>query len=464
MDGQTRLGVGAAALIAILSILEPHLIEKHPIIGGLIYLVLGAIVLWGVAPVLTKLRGAMLGSWGPWLLIIGGPLLGAVWLYVGPRSSDVEASSSRTIAHLAELGWTVKPNDTAIIFEVMARPLPPMKESANYFAQLSKPFRVHLQQLPSIEGLHHLAGIANFTNLEINAGEFTDVADIGKLTQLTKLGISQVPLNGSGVVDASPLSSLVNLRELNLHSTRLRKTDFLTTLTHLVTLNLGETLISDISAASALHQLESLEIRGTRVTDLSPISQGVLKELIISGAQIPGLVSFAPQSTLRKLQIIEQTVVDLTNVGNLTNLESLFVWGPTHFDLLPLSSLSNLRNLQLSGLGFGRLSVVENAQAISSMAELRTLTLGQLGIPDLNFANTLMKLEELNLNQLPVSSVGPLSKLILLKRISLSDVPVVDISPLLALPELTFISFLRVPAREDVVRELERRGVTVKRH
>jgi hypothetical protein len=71
---------------------------------------------------------------------------------IGPVVSPIEK--------LSELGWTIQPSDTDIQFEINNKPLPDMKESAVYFARLSKPFRLHLQQVPGIAGLHLLAGLA----------------------------------------------------------------------------------------------------------------------------------------------------------------------------------------------------------------------------------------------------------------------------------------------------------------
>jgi hypothetical protein len=45
----------------------------------------------------------------------------------------------------------------------------------------------------------------------------------------------------------------------------------------------------------------------------------------------------------------------------------------------------------------------------------------------------------------------------------MADIPVADVSPLLDLPDLTELVILRTPARDDVLRELERRGVRVDR-
>src|SRR6185437_7500401 len=132
------------------------------------------------------------------------------------------------------------------------------------------------------------------------------------------------------------------------------------------------------------------------------------------------------------------------------------------FDLLPLGHLVKLQNLQLSGIGVGRpLAPVENVEAISNLKELKTLTIGQLQITNLNFTNGLTNLAELNLNQLPILDISPLRALVSLKKLSFADVPVVDISPLLQLPKLADLSILRVPARADILKELERRGVRI---
>ena len=65
-----------------------------------------------------------------------------------PSRSQLDSPSA--VAKLAELGWTAKPALDSIQFEVANRALPPMKESAVYFAQLSKPFQLHFQQVPGL--------------------------------------------------------------------------------------------------------------------------------------------------------------------------------------------------------------------------------------------------------------------------------------------------------------------------
>jgi hypothetical protein len=111
MDKQTKVGTGAAAAIALLALLEPHLIHDHPILGGLIYLLLAGVVLWGFAPVaqsaVQRMRGTMLGTWGPWLLILGGPAVGLIWLYMSHVALPLRHDSTRA-ANKSELDGTIK--------------------------------------------------------------------------------------------------------------------------------------------------------------------------------------------------------------------------------------------------------------------------------------------------------------------------------------------------------------------
>jgi hypothetical protein len=60
-----------------------------------------------------------------------------------------------------------------------------------------------------------------------------------------------------------------------------------------------------------------------------------------------------------------------------------------------------------------------------------------------------------------LSSIEALRNLKAIKKLSLIDIPVVDISVLLELPALISVTVIRVPARADVITELERRGVKV---
>jgi hypothetical protein len=382
-------------------------------------------------------------------------------LGVSPSAPAPEVSP---VAGLSELGWTVQPGPDDIQFEIVSKPLPSMKESAAYFGKLHKPFRLHFQSIKGIDGLHYLAGITGCTKVEINAGEFTDLSDLQGFSSLTSLIISQTPLNGLGVIDLTPISSLTNLRELNLHSTKVTSIAALTALTKLEVLNLKATLVHDLSPIAGFLSLKSLDVTDTDISQLGPLSHiETMEELGIGGKQIPSLVSLTNLKHLKTLRIIDQNEIDLSPVGELPSVEYLWIWGPPRLNVSPLCRLINLHELTLQGLGVGKLTSVAEIDQLGRLSELRKLTLGSLQVSDLTFTSKLKHLNEINIGMMPVSSIESLRGLRSLRSVSLNLTPVVDISPLLELPALASLSVIRTPARADVLTELERRGVRIQR-
>ena len=86
-----------------------------------------------------------------------------------------------------------------------------MKESANLFRALTTPFRLHFQLVNGLDGLHYLSDIENCTMIEA-AISSANISELNGFSHLNKLIIIQVPFNGFGVVDSSPLSAMTNLK------------------------------------------------------------------------------------------------------------------------------------------------------------------------------------------------------------------------------------------------------------
>jgi hypothetical protein len=340
-----------------------------------------------------------------------------------------------------------------------------MKDSAIFFRQLTTPFRLLFQRVKELDGLHYLSDINTCTKIEILAGEFTDISELSGFQHLENLTIGQLPLNGFDIVDPSPLTSLVNLKELVLRMTRIRDLQFLANFGKLKKLMVGQTLVADLSPISGIASVEDLDIRGTRVKNLQPLSNYQnLKSLMIGADQIASLDNLRNLKNLARLSIIIETDtgVDLQEVGRLTQLKSLWIWsGASPLNIQAIGDLTSLDDLTIIGLGLTKRFAVDHVDAIGNLPTLRKLTLGSLIIGDLSFLVNLRDLEELNLHQLPVTSLEPLAKLSLLKTLSMIDINVADVSPLLELPNLATFRYIRVPARTDVLTELARRGVKV---
>ena len=266
--GLALIGIGVTLVLALpppwWPKMSPQLINAGVLCGIALVIAGVAILIIGVVP------GFPTGKIGPTFLAVLGVLFlvaSAIWFFL---PSDGTQASSATLSRLAELGWTVKPAQDEITFEIAGGSLPPMEESATYFEQYKKPFRLQFQSVKNLDGLHYLANVPNCVSLGVSAGEFTDISELRGFTHLAKLFVSQVPLNGVGVVDASPLSTLTNLNELSLSMTRVRFADPLAPLTKLRSLYLGQTLISDLSPVSGLHFNREADHQGHASNRLNP--------------------------------------------------------------------------------------------------------------------------------------------------------------------------------------------------
>jgi hypothetical protein len=81
-------------------------------------------------------------------------LCAAVIAFYRPVEDYNEHSASQTAAALAQLtvlGWTVKPGEKEMLFEVTNQSLPPMDKSAEQFERVKRPFKLHFQGVPSLE-------------------------------------------------------------------------------------------------------------------------------------------------------------------------------------------------------------------------------------------------------------------------------------------------------------------------
>src|SRR2546423_1325285 len=114
-------------------------------------------------------------------------LIRAIQSHRPRQAARTDVTQTGAVEGLSRLGWTVKPEADHILFEIALKPLPPMKETADYFRRLHKPFRFHFQSITDIQGLHELADIPECTKIEINAGEFTDISELRGFSNLTTL-------------------------------------------------------------------------------------------------------------------------------------------------------------------------------------------------------------------------------------------------------------------------------------
>lgn len=102
----------------------------------------------------------------------------------------------------------------------------------------------------------------------------------------------------------------------------------------------------------------------------------------------------------------------------------------------------------------GKTLTAEDAAAIASLGNLRTLSLTNCGITDLSFLSSLSSLRTLYLPDNGISDLSPLSALGSLSTLYLDRNPLTDLSPLTALPNLTTLSIKGVSIADYVLEDM----------
>ena len=203
----------------------------------------------------------------------------------------------------------------------------------------------------SLVGDIYESTIKGFTELDLSNEGLTDIRDLSKFTELTKLY-----LNFNRIKDVEPLRALIKLKELRIHSNyehlsdidalrdltdleilyvhanSISRIDALKNLTKLKTLALGYNRISNIEVLSGLRNLEVLYIQHNSITDISALRALPLKNLCLQ----------RNKSRLVNLDVIGEikTLTDLDLCA--MNAQSL-----KDSDISFLSALDNLRRLEI---------------------------------------------------------------------------------------------------------------------
>jgi Leucine-rich repeat (LRR) protein len=212
--------------------------------------------------------------------------------------------------------------------------------------------------------------------------------------------------------------------------------DIAATLTQLYAYNRG---ISSIEGIECLANLRNLQVGGNQIVDISPLSSLV---------------------NLTLLSIWQNQLTDIGKLADLTNLEYLYLTSNQISDIGPLSNLTKLVDLQFSE------NQVSDITALTNLTNLRNLEAGLNQISDIGPLAGLTNLSHrLDLFNNLIIDVSPLAGLTNLTQLYLYNNQINDISPLLGCSSLDFLAIndnpLLDPGTEDVITELEARGVII---
>ena len=150
-----------------------------------------------------------------------------------------------------------------------------------------------------------------------------------------------------------------------------------------------------------------------------------------------GLLALAGRTGLRRLDLSDNALVDISALSGLRALESLDLSGNAVSDLAPLTGLTELRRLDLSG------NRIDELWPISGLPKLEVLLLAGNRVADIGALTHLGRLENLGLAGNLVADVGPLADLWSLRRLDLGGNPAPDLSPV---GDLETLVWLRLPS------------------
>jgi hypothetical protein len=145
MEEQTKIGTGAAAGIALMALLEPHFFEPYPKITAIIYVILGALVIWGFGPIILRfarklLRGFRRMLWPQYLMGV------AVLLFLLGLAAFLQLNvtpSKEASATDADAGLISNPLDRTVSFNCYqsARPTHFREDRPLHVVQIARPAR-----------------------------------------------------------------------------------------------------------------------------------------------------------------------------------------------------------------------------------------------------------------------------------------------------------------------------------
>ena len=246
-------------------------------------------------------------------------------------------------------------------------------------------------------GIKPLAKLTELTELDLQSGSINDLSSIAELTKLQSCN-----LNLNDFRDISPLIGLKQLQQLKLYCClKLESIAPLTSLTQLRELELGFSFQEDISPLAGLTQLQQLSLTYCKVIDVSPLA---------------GLTQ------LQQLKLSHNAIIDLSPLAGLAQLQQLNLSDNAIMDFSLLAGLTQLRQLNLSD------NAITDLSPLTGLTQLLQLDLSNSEITDLSPLAGLTQLQQLDLTDCEITDLSPLVDMRQLQWLSLSDTGIKDFS------------------------------------
>ena len=244
-------------------------------------------------------------------------------------------------------------------------------------ASIEKKDLARLTQIIADEsGIRDLTGLEYAIKLERIELRHNAISDLSPLAGLKHL--NNIKLRGNRITDISPLKGLISVDWLGLEENEIRDLSPLEGLRRLNGLGIEDNPVSNISPLAGLISLEGINARGTVISDFSPLAKLPRLQWIEFGVSpsISKLPSLKGLKTLKRLEIRDTLISDISGLEGLVSLTELNLERNVISDISPLAKLTRLKRLELNG------NVISDVSPLAGLTNLERLNLKNNAISD----------------------------------------------------------------------------------
>ncbi len=187
----------------------------------------------------------------------------------------------------------------------------------------------------------------------------------------------------------------------------------------------GTDSLLDLSPISSMRELKFVDLSDTQIDSLAPISNVTFLEVLdISNTPAKDIQFIKYSDRLKFLDISNTSVSDISELVNLESLEELRAENTPVMSFSVLNEFESLKKLNLKNSGFN------NAENIGKLGNLEELDLSQNFLINFSQLEGLQSLRYLDLSQSNIQDLSPLEKMDELLEVDLTKTEISDLSPL----------------------------------
>lgn len=301
---------------------------------------------------------------------------------------------------------------------------------------------IDLEEAYDIKSIEALSSLYDLRELNLNATKVDDINAISNLRNIKILKLSGLSLKDKEQ-SMGVIGTLRDLEELDITACDFNGKDLtpLSSLSNLKILDMGFNSLPDFSILSNLTQLEVLQaqylnnsIKPLNIETISDLTN--LKEVDLSGDKLSSddLEILMPLKKIYRLILNGNQINDISLIKDLSELEELQIASNGISDLKYISELTTLKKLNLS------YNPLDNIHELSFLINLRELSLINGSLHSLDDLSSLVQLQKLDLEDNPIEDISVLSSLKNLRDLNLTSTSIDTIKPLMGLRHLEILS------------------------